>query len=161
MPSALRARAKPFAALTFMDVLLPATSYRDEPVLSRTTVVSLRDPDGLPSRRGEETAHEGSALDDDRDPRPDPGRESRPRPRIGAGALGCPRGADDVGGACLALPRLVRPGRAHRDHHPHDGALRGARRDGEADAGQPDGPVAGRIVDGIPRRSQLRVRAAQ
>src|SRR6266508_470966 len=111
MPSAFRARAKPFAALTFMDVLLPATSYRDEPVLSRTTVVSLRDPDGLPSQRGEETAHEGSALDDDRGSRPDPPRESRARHRIGAGALGGARGAlgrargaDDVGGTSRSLP---------------------------------------------------------
>src|SRR3989442_12887794 len=132
MPSALRARAKPFAALTFMDVLLPATSYRGEAVLSRTTVVSLRDPDRLPSQRGEETVHEGSAPDDDPGPRPDPARESRPRSRSGAGArgracgalgsacgalgrargaLGRARGADDVGGACLALSRLVGPSR--------------------------------------------------
>src|SRR5712691_6667231 len=167
MPSALRARAKPFAALTFMDVFLPATSYRDEPVLSRTTRGKLAALRRTSAQRGEETAHEGSAPDDDPAPHADPAGEFRPGARGGTGALGRARGAlrrargaDDVGGARLALSRVVRPCRTHGDHHPHDGALRGARRDGEADAGQPDGPVAGRILDGIQGRAELRVRPA-
>src|SRR5438876_11397070 len=123
MPSALRARAKPFAALTFMDVLLPATSYRGEAVLSRTTVVSLPRPrwTSASTRRGD--GHEGSAPADDPGPRPHAARERRPGARGGPGALGGTHGADDVGGARLARPDLVRPGGAHRDHHRDDGAL--------------------------------------
>src|SRR5882724_13392696 len=130
MPSAFKARAKPFAALTFMDGFLLASSYRDAPALSRSTVVSLRDPDGLPSRFGEERAHEPSS-------RPvGPG----PDPRLDRHAGALARGSaipDDVGGAHLAVSRLVRSRGAHRDHHDHDGPLRRARRDGEADARQP------------------------
>ena len=37
-------------------------------------------------------------------------------------------------------PTWFDPGRAHRHHHHHEGALRGARRDGEADARQPAWP---------------------
>src|SRR2546426_12847494 len=110
MPSALRARAKPFAALTFMDVLLPPRPIATRQSCQEPRVVSLPHSGGLPAHRGEETVHEGSAPDDDPGPRPDPARESRPRSRSGAGALGRARGAlgrargaDDVGGACLAL----------------------------------------------------------
>src|SRR6266850_6219804 len=127
MPSAFKARAKPFAALTFMDGFLLAPSYRDEPALSRSTVVSLRDPDGLPSHCREERAHDPSSFRVDAGPGPHPGRRADAHARGGAVP-------DDVGGAYLAFARLVRSRGAHRDHHDHDGPLRRTRRDGAADA---------------------------
>src|SRR5262249_4790012 len=127
MPSAFRARAKPLAALTFMDGFLLAPSYRDESVLSRSTVVSLRNPDGLPSQCREERAHDPSSPRADASPGPRPGR--RPSAHAGGGAV-----SDDMGAAYHAVPHMVRPRRAHRDHHHHEGPLRGPRRDGEADA---------------------------
>ena len=56
------------------------------------------------------------------------------------------RRAADLGDACLGGADLVRPGRDAGDHHPVHGALRAARRDGEADAGQAAGAVPRRIV---------------
>src|SRR3989442_15026426 len=113
MPSALRARAKPFAALTFMDVLLPPRPIATRQSCQEPRVVSLPHSGGLPAQRGEETAHEGSAPDDDPAPHPDPAGEFRPGARSGTGTLGRARGtlgrargADDVGGARLALSRL-------------------------------------------------------
>ena len=43
---------------------------------------------------------------------------------------------------------------------PLHGALRPARRAGEADAGQPDGAEPGRVVERVPRRARLRLRPA-
>ena len=47
-----------------------------------------------------------------------------------------PKGQTDLGRAHLACADLVRPGRDAGDHHPVHGAVRIARRGGEADAGQ-------------------------
>src|SRR5215471_4269572 len=118
MPSAFKARAKPLAALTFMDGFLLPPPIATEPILSRSTVVSLRNPEGLPSHCREERAHDPSSPRVDPDPGPDPDRRARARARGGAVA-------DDVGGAHHPVARLVRSRRAHRDHHDHEGPLRG------------------------------------
>ena len=55
-------------------------------------------------------------------------------------------GPADLGRARLAGADLVRPGRDAGDHHAVHGALRAARRDGEADARQAAGAEPGRIV---------------
>ena len=55
-------------------------------------------------------------------------------------------GPADLGRARLAGADLVRPGRDAGHHHALHGAVRAARRDGEADAGQAAGAEPGRVV---------------
>ena len=93
----------------------------------------------------------------------DPGCRPRPaRRRSRPGARGRPESEpDDVGRPRLDRPDVVRSRRAHRHHHDHEGALRAARRHGEADARQCHGAVAGGVLVHGQGRPELRVRAAQ
>ena len=70
------------------------------------------------------------------------------------------RGPGDLGRSHLARPDLVRPRGDARDRHAVHGALRAARRDGEADAGQRHGAEPGRVVEPVQGRPRLRVRAS-
>ena len=74
---------------------------------------------------------------------------------------GCAAGAADLGHSCVDGPDLVRSGRDIGSDHPVHGALRAAGRDAEADARQSVCALARRVVDGVGRRPQLRIPAAQ
>ena len=86
--------------------------------------------------------------------RSEPARASRAaalgtdRRRAGDGARRRRRrqGAADLGRPCLAGADLVRPGRDLGHHHAVHDAVRAARRDGEADAGQADGAEPRRVL---------------
>ena len=70
-------------------------------------------------------------------------------------------GPADLGRARVAGADLVRSGRDLGDHHAVHDAVRAARCDGEADAGQPAGAEPGRVVGGVEGRAALRFRAAR
>ncbi len=53
---------------------------------------------------------------------------------------------------------LVRPRGDPGHHHPVHGPVRAARRPREADAGQADGPLPGRVLDRVQGRARVRVR---
>ena len=88
-------------------------------------------------------------------------RRGSGRRRVASGIRCGTRRAAHLCDACVGRADLVRSGGDAGDHHPVHGALRAARRDGEADAGQAAGAVPGGIVDRVDRRQKLRVRHPQ
>ncbi len=66
----------------------------------------------------------------------------------------------DLGAARLGAADLVRPGRHTGDHQPVHDPLCAARRDGQTDAGQSAGAVAGGIMVHLGGQPDLRIRRA-